>query len=86
MLSAFHAAQPIARLGWVRGDSAEKAAFRWATDAGVEVERMRFLFDERCLAEWQPDVVLAFPGGKGTAATVKIAKDAGVEVLLIQET
>jgi hypothetical protein len=33
------------------------------------------------LVEGKPDLVVAFPGGRGTAMMVKIAKDAGVEVL-----
>lgn len=32
------------------------------------------------LEEGLPDLVIAFPGGKGTKHMVKIAKDAGVEV------
>lgn len=33
------------------------------------------------LVEGKPDLVVAFPGGRGTAMMVKIAKDAGVEVM-----
>jgi hypothetical protein len=33
------------------------------------------------LKEFQPDLVLAFPGGRGTADMVKIAKKAGVKVV-----
>lgn len=32
-----------------------------------------------------PDLVVAFPGGKGTAHMVKIAKAAGIEVIEINE-
>ena len=32
----------------------------------------------------QPDVVIAFPGGKGTADMVKISKKAGIEVIEIE--
>lgn len=32
-----------------------------------------------------PDLVVAFPGGKGTANMVKIAKKAGIEVIEINE-
>ena len=32
------------------------------------------------LVEGKPDLVVAFPGGKGTAMMIKIARDAGVEV------
>jgi hypothetical protein len=33
------------------------------------------------LAEFQPTLVIAFPGGRGTAHMVRIAKDAGVQVM-----
>lgn len=39
------------------------------------------LRNERMLLEAQPDLVLAFPGGNGTAHMVKIAKEADVQVL-----
>lgn len=33
------------------------------------------------LSESKPDLVVAFPGGRGTTHTVKIARDAGTKVL-----
>jgi hypothetical protein len=35
----------------------------------------------RMLVEGKPDLVVAFPGGAGTAHMVRIAREAGVEVL-----
>lgn len=35
----------------------------------------------RMLEEGKPDLVVAFPGGRGTAHMVKIAKEAGVPVI-----
>ena len=35
----------------------------------------------KMLKEGKPDLVVAFPGGKGTANMIKLAKDAGVPVL-----
>lgn len=32
------------------------------------------------MLEWKPDLVVAFPGGKGTANMVKLAKAAGIKV------
>jgi hypothetical protein len=32
------------------------------------------------MLEWKPDLVIAFPGGRGTADMVKQAKAAGVPV------
>lgn len=35
------------------------------------------------LDDFKPDLVVAFPGGKGTADMVKKAQDAGVTVILV---
>ncbi len=37
--------------------------------------------NQQMLDEGKPDLVIAFPGGKGTAHMVKIAKEAGVKVI-----
>jgi hypothetical protein len=33
------------------------------------------------MLEWQPDLVVAFPGGKGTADMVQRARQAGIKVI-----
>jgi len=38
--------------------------------------------NKQMLIDHKPDVVVAFPGGKGTANMVEIAEKAGVEVLV----
>lgn len=96
VLSAFHAAQPIARLieGGAAGADARAAA--WASANGVPWDTYVAdwarhgkaagpIRNQRMLDEGQPDVVIAFPGGAGTAHMVKIARAAGVEVLVIKE-
>lgn len=40
-----------------------------------------YIRNKQMLDEGQPDLVVAFPGGKGTANMVKIAKATGVEVI-----
>lgn len=40
-----------------------------------------FIRNRRMLDEGKPDLVVAFPGGKGTKMMVDLAKNAGVEVL-----
>lgn len=40
--------------------------------------------NKQMLEEGKPDVVIAFPGGKGTAHMVKIAKEAGVKVIEVE--
>lgn len=70
-------------------------ADRWA-DEWVMVEHSRFMEfpadwrthgraagpirNQRMLDEGKPDLVIAFPGGRGTADMVRRAKKAGVEV------
>ena len=39
-----------------------------------------YIRNKRMLDEGKPDLVVAFPGGKGTAMMVKLAREAGVEV------
>jgi hypothetical protein len=39
--------------------------------------------NQKMLDEGKPDLVVAFPGGKGTANMVKLAEEAGVEVIKI---
>lgn len=40
--------------------------------------------NQQMLKEFQPDLVVAFPGGRGTAHMREIAERAGVPVLVIQ--
>lgn len=84
VLSAFHAAQPIAWLGWCGEASARHMALNWAKESRVRAQ-VGPIRDVDDLARCGPDVLVAFPGGKGTAGMVKMARDAGVEVLVIKE-
>lgn len=43
-----------------------------------------FIRNQQMLDEGKPDLVVAFPGGKGTADMVKRAKKAGVKVIEIE--
>jgi hypothetical protein len=47
-------------------------------------KRAGYLRNKQMLDEGKPDLVIAFPGGKGTAMMVRIAKAAGVEVIEIE--
>lgn len=40
--------------------------------------------NQQMLDDFKPDLVVAFPGGRGTAHMVRIAKSAGVEVIEVQ--
>ena len=41
--------------------------------------------NKQMLVEGKPDLVIAFPGGKGTANMVKQAEKAGVEIFHVKE-
>jgi hypothetical protein len=72
---------------------ADTLAARWAQDRGVptqvymaEWERLGReagpIRNQRMLTEGKPDLVVAFPGGKGTANMVAQARAAGVRVFI----
>lgn len=92
-LDAFHDIRPVKLLieGGARG--ADVMAGRWAEARGIvhrcfeaDWERYRSaagpIRNRQMLEEGRPDLVMAFPGGKGTANMVEQAREAGVEVLL----
>lgn len=71
---------------------ADDIAQRWAeanhvpvmpfpADWGKYGKKAGYLRNKQMLEEGQPDMVIAFPGGKGTAMMVRIAREAGVEVI-----
>lgn len=78
--------------GGARG--ADKLARLWAQHYGADVETCPAdwgahgkaagpIRNQRMLDEGKPDLVIAFPGGRGTADMVRRAKAAGVEVRAI---
>lgn len=90
-LDALHAERRIAEViqGGARG--ADYLAHCWASLNGVK--SVTYLADwegegraagpkrnQRMLDEGEPDLVVAFPGGRGTADMVRRARAAGVEV------
>lgn len=94
VLNRLHDAKGISLIiqGGARG--ADELAFGWARANGVE--ELQFDADwenhgsfagpmrnKRMLVEGQPDLVIAFPGGRGTADMVRKARKAGVEVVEI---
>ena len=71
---------------------ADSAAARWAESEGIKV--LAFSADwkkhgkaagpirnRRMIVDGSPDVVIAFPGGKGTANMVKLAEEYGIRVI-----
>ncbi|HEU4728416.1 MAG TPA: DUF2493 domain-containing protein [Kofleriaceae bacterium] len=70
-------------------------ARRWASELGRPVLEFRPNWElhgraagpirnQRMLDEGKPDLVVAFPGGKGTADMVRRAKAAGLEVIEVK--
>src|SRR5687767_13652202 len=79
--------------GAARG--ADSLADRYAVQEGLEREIYKPDWDRlgkaagairnrQMLTEGKPDLVIAFPGGVGTAHMVTIAKQAGIEVIEIK--
>ena len=89
-LDAIHAVTPIALVIEGGAQGADSLGFKWAAKRGVPVKTVAALWsqegraagarrNERMLA-LAPDLVVAFPGGSGTAHMVRIARAVGVEV------
>lgn len=95
-LDAIHGARPIEVIiqGGYRG--ADVLAKRWAKlrnvqDIEIKAEWTRFgpaagpIRNQRMLDEGKPTLVMAFPGGNGTADMVRKAHAAGVAVVVVDD-
>ncbi len=80
--------------GGARG--ADKLAGQWALERGISVtiyhaewdkygKGAGFIRNFAMLLEGRPDLVIAFPGGKGTAHMVKIAKKKKIPIIKVTE-
>ena len=94
VLSKLHDANGIEVLIEGGANGADRLARQWADAFGVSVETYEADWENqgsfagparntRMLNEGQPDLVVAFPGGRGTADMVRKACRAGVEVVEI---
>lgn len=81
--------QPIAQLIHGAASGADSLASQWAKAKGIPVKPFPadwkthgksagYRRNEQMLQEGRPDLVVAFPGGMGTAHMLKIARQAGV--------
>ena len=81
--------------GGARG--ADRQAREWALANNLDVQtfdaewhrhgkRAGPIRNQRMLEEGQPDLIVAFPGGHGTADMVRRARQAGIEVHVFDET
>lgn len=91
-LTQRHAEQPIVELGVGDAPAVDAMARAWAIDNGVPYTRYLAnwysyghaagpIRNGTMLREFKPDVVLAFPGGTGTADCVKQARAMKIPVL-----
>jgi len=94
VLDAAHAADPISLLVHGGGRGADSLAGLWAGKRGVELrvfmanwkeegKKAGPIRNQRMIDEAMPDLVIAFPGGKGTNGMVRRAHAAGVAVIRI---
>jgi YspA, cpYpsA-related SLOG family len=91
-LDALHADTPFDRIATGAQQGADTLAEIWARRRGIRLELYHALWrthgdaagpirNQKMLDDEHPDVVIAFPGGRGTADMVRRAKDAGVRVI-----
>lgn len=70
---------------------ADRLAASWAEYKGLDIEEYTaewnvygrsagYIRNAKMLEEGEPDLVVAFEGGRGTASMIKLAKEAGVPV------
>ena len=94
-LDDLHAQQPITLVIHGEAKGADRSAEAWAMSRGVA--RARFLADwarlgraagplrnTQMIAEGKPDLVLAFPGKRGTADMTRRAFSAGLPVVRVE--
>ena len=93
-LDRLHAAHGFTAL--IHGDAngADRLAGEWGAVRGVTVEahpadwkkhgRSAGPIRNQKMLEEKPDLVVAFPGGRGTADMVRRAKQAGLEVVMVE--
>lgn len=94
VLTKLHTDAGVTRIieGGARG--ADRLASEWAEASLVPSDRFEAdweafgsfagsMRNKVMLAEGKPDVVIAFPGGRGTADMIRKARKAGVEVIEI---
>jgi hypothetical protein len=91
-LDRLHADRPFGAViaGGARG--ADTLAAEWTKNRGVPIDIYMADWEglgrkagpnQRILVEGKPDLVVAFPGGKGTAGMVTLARNAGVDVIMV---
>lgn len=94
LLDKIHETTPIAELCQGGAAGADALGKRWAAKRGVPCVEYPANWKEhgkvagpirnnKMLREFKPDLVVAFPGGRGTAHMVSISDRAGVNVYVV---
>jgi len=94
-LDALHSKTPISFIIEGGAAGADTLGRTWAIVNGISFVTVRadwaihkkdagFLRNIRMRDEFQPDMVLALPGGVGTKMMVKLARDKGIPVEILQ--
>lgn len=91
-LDKFNAERPVSLVIQGGADGADRYASEWALRLGIPCDQYDAdwrshghaagpIRNARMLRDGKPDVVIAFPGGRGTANMVRQARERGVEVI-----
>lgn len=68
-------------LGRRWANETEVMSYEFQADWDKYGKKAGYIRNKQMLDEGKPDLVIAFPGGRGTAMMVNLAKKAGVEVI-----
>ena len=93
-LDALHSSRSVTMVISGCAPGADTLGIEWAESRGIEVVRFPAdwnthgraagpIRNQQMLDEAKPDLVVAFPGGRGTADMVRRAKAAGIELIVI---
>lgn len=73
---------------------ADHLAYEWAMNKGLHVKTVKAQWNiygksagairNKVMADMNPDLVIAFPGGSGTADMVRRAKEKGIKVIEVK--
>ena len=91
-LDAIHSVTPVITMIHGAASGADTLADEWAKTQGVAIVSCPAdwkrhgraagpIRNREMLEQQKPDLVVAFPGGKGTANMISLAKRAGVQVI-----